>query len=256
MEDDVGRTPKRGTIVEAKAPCISTVPDSIAGFPTTVLDVEVGTRRLPLCSVRDLEALVDRSALLRGEADPPYWAYLWSGARVLASYLERLGRAGTLAGRRVLEIGCGLGLPGITAAVLGAETTLVDAETSALAFARASAALNDVSCTTIACDFLALDPGLRFDVVLAAEVAYDRTRFAELAAVCERHLRPGGVTLLADGYRTDTAGLYAALTARGLATHALDVRVVEEGRSVPVRLTEIRPTLRRVSPRDTPPRPA
>jgi predicted nicotinamide N-methyase len=244
--------PKRGTIVEATPPCTSPAPRWIAGHPVELLDVDLGPRRVALYAVRDLEELVDRAALLRGEAEPPYWAYLWSGARVLASYLARFVDC---TGLRVLEIGCGLGLPGITAAVLGGETTLVDAAANALELAAASARANGVRCDTLEADFTALDPAEGFDVVLAAEVAYDRERWPELAAVCERHLRPGGGTLLADGYRTDTRGLYAALAALDLQVHAIDVRVVEEGHALPVRLAAIR---RRtpVSSRGTPRRPA
>ena len=160
-----------------------------------------------------------------------------------------------LVGQRVLEIGCGLALPGVTAAALGAAVTLVDAAPDALALATASAEANGVRCTPIVADFTRLDASSRFDVVLAAEVAYDRERWAELAAVTERHLGPGGVTLLADGYRTDTRGLYAALAARGLDVHAIDVRVVEEDHPIPIRLAAIR---RRhpISCRDTPRPPA
>jgi len=195
-------------------------------------------RRVALYVVDDLEARVDRAALLRGDDDPPYWAYLWSGARVLAAYVARCADVGR---RRVLEIGCGLALPGMTAAVGGAEVTLVDAAPEALAVASASAAANDVRCATICADFNELDPAGRFDVVLAAEVAYDRERWSDIAAVCARYLRPGGVTLLADGYRTDTRGLYAALAARDLAVHAIDVRVIEEGRAMPLRLAAVTP---------------
>jgi predicted nicotinamide N-methyase len=225
---------------------------TIADHPVAWLDLAVGSRRVRLCSVPDLEALVDREALLRGEAEPPYWAYLWSGSRVLATYLARWV---DLRGRGVLEIGCGLGLPGMTAAVLGAETTFVDAAPEALAFVAASAVANGVRCTTLVADFTRLDPALRFDVVLAAEVAYDRDRYGELAAVFERHLSAGGMGLLADGYRTDTRGLYAALADLGLDTLALDLRVVEEGRAMPVRVTLIRRPAERVRLRDTP-RPA
>jgi predicted nicotinamide N-methyase len=211
---------------------------TIAGHPATRVAVDVAGREIALWIVPDLERLVDRAALLRGDAEPPYWAHLWSGARVLASYLAR----GFLVvrGRRVLEVGCGLALPGLTAAVLGADVTLVDAEPATLAFAAASAEANAVACTTIASDFTRLDPASRWDVVLAAEIAYDRDRYSELAAVFERHLAPDGVALLADGYRTDTRGLYRALADAGCTTHAIDVRVDEEGRAIPVRLTVIR----------------
>ena len=211
---------------------------TIAGHPAARRVVDVADRRIVVWVVPELERLVDRDALLRGDAEPPYWAYLWSGARVLASYLAR----GFLdvRGRRVLEIGCGLALPGITAALLGADVTLVDLDPAPLAFAAASAAANGIDCRTVASDFTRLDPAERYDVVLAAEVAYDRARYPELAAVLTRHRTPGGVTLLADGYRTDTRGLYRALADAGCATHAVDVRIEEEARAMPVRLTLIR----------------
>src|SRR5206468_435069 len=51
-------------------------------------------------------------ALDAGEPpEPPYWAHLWSGAAVLAAAVPRDAR-------RVLELGCGLGLPGFGRALL------------------------------------------------------------------------------------------------------------------------------------------
>ena len=84
--------------------------------------------------VADLERHVDRRALLAGDdpAEPPYWAYLWAGAVALAEAVPR-------AAGRVVEVGCGLGLPGVVAAMRGAQVTMVDRVPAALAFARASA---------------------------------------------------------------------------------------------------------------------
>ena len=225
-----------------KDPAACTPAATIAGFPSLVVEI-AGVR---LCTVPRLEDLVDRDALLRGDAEPPYWAYLWSGARLLAS---EIARGDHLRGRRVLEIGCGLGLPGLVAAARGADVTFVDAEPAALAFVTASASATGLTCATMVADFFTLDLTPRFDVVLAAEVAYDRARFADLAAVVVRHLAPGGMALLADGYRTDTRGLYRALARLDCAAHAVDVRVVEEGRPLPLRLSV-------VTRRDSPPRPA
>jgi predicted nicotinamide N-methyase len=211
--------------------------DRIGGHPVRIADVVAGARTIRLVTVDRLESLVDRDAVLRGDVEPPYWAYLWSGARVLADYLARWI---DVRKRRVLEIGCGLGLPAITAAAAGGDVTAVDHEAAALAFVRASAAANATTCATVTADFTALAIERRFDVVLAAEVAYDRGRFAALAAVFDRSLAADGFGLLADGYRTDTGGAYAALRDAGFTTHAIDVAVTEEGRRVPVRLTLIR----------------
>jgi predicted nicotinamide N-methyase len=210
---------------------------SIDGHRVRLVDVAAGARTVRLCCVDELETLVDRDAVLRGDVEPPYWAYLWSGARVLADYVARWV---DVRKRRVLEIGCGLGLPALTAATAGAEVTAVDAEAGALAFVRASAAANGTAVATLAVDFTAHAVAPPFDLVLAAEVAYERARFTDLAAVFARQLACDGIGLLADGYRTDTRGVYRALTAAGLTAHAIDVIVDEEGRRMPVRLTLLR----------------
>ena len=208
----------------------------IAGFPAALTRVACADEIVALFTVRDLERVVDRGALLRGEQEPPYWAHLWPGARALASYVVR---AVAVRGRRVLDIGCGLGLCGLAAARLGAEVLCVDGAAPALAFVAASAWANDLRCETTCADFRALAPGLTADVILAAEVAYDAAGFAALADVFVRHLAPDGLGLIADGFRTDTCALYRALAARPLATHAVDVTVVDEGRRAPLRIAAI-----------------
>ncbi len=216
---------------------------TIAGFPATLTAVPVGgtaprdVAPLRLYTVVDLERLVDRAALLRGDAEPPYWAYLWSGGRCLAEYLARWT---ALHDRRVLEIGCGLGLPGVVAAAAGARVTFVDGERAALAFVRASLDLNALPGALVCADYRTLSPAARFDVILAAEVAYEPDRFGDLVAALARHLAPGGTVLLADGFRSDTRALYRALAQHRFATLALDLRVTEEGRSTRIRLTEAR----------------
>jgi predicted nicotinamide N-methyase len=208
----------------------------IAGYPAALSSVALPGGAVALYTVADLETLVDREALLRGDAEPPYWAHLWTGARCLAAYLARWIDA---RGRRVLDAGCGLGLPGLAAARGGGTVLFVDTAAPALAFVEASARVNGLTGETLCADFGALAPDLRFDLILAAEVAYDPKSFASLADLFVRHLAPGGVGLLADGFRTDTRPLYRALAARRLATHATEVRAIEEGRLATVRLTVV-----------------
>src|SRR5256885_8318335 len=178
-----------------------------------------------------------RAALLAAAAapEPPYWAHLWSGAVILAAAVPR--GAGT-----VLELGCGLGLPGLTAACRGARVTFVDRERVALAFVRASAAANGLG----AVDLVAADaarPALaaRFDLVLAAELVYDRAAFPALARALAGHLVPGGRALLADAGRIDTRAFYAELDGAGLAWRAREEPAREEGLPLTVKLVEVAP---------------
>ena len=209
---------------------------AIAGYPATLVELRMATTSLRVYVVADLEHLVDRGALLRGEAEPPYWAYPWAGSRCLAEYVTRWV---DVRGRRVLEIGCGLGIAGLAAAAAGADVVFVDAARPALAFVRASLRSNALQAATVCADFRTLTAGARFDRILAAEVAYEPATFGDLAATLARHLAPGGTALVADGFRTDTRPLYRALAEQQLATRALEVQPIEEGCRGRVRVTEV-----------------
>src|SRR5947208_7893328 len=69
----------------------------------------------------------------------PYWADLWPAARMLAkAILHETWTPGTEA----LEVGCGLGLPGIVALSVGLRVTFSDYDACALRFAADNARLN------------------------------------------------------------------------------------------------------------------
>ena len=187
--------------------------------------------------VDDLEAHVDRAALLAGEdpPEPPYWAHLWSGAAVLADAVPP-GRG------RAVEVGCGLGLPGLAALRRGWRTTFVDRAPAPLAFVAASAVANALPVPPrVAADLTT--PALRagaFDLVLAAELLYDRAAFKAIAAALARLRAPRGTLLMADAGRIDTRDFWPLLAAHGLALDVVEQRVFEEGFPVTVRLVRAR----------------
>ncbi|HJQ75366.1 MAG TPA: hypothetical protein VJ814_10780, partial [Gaiellaceae bacterium] len=78
----------------------------------------------------------------------------------------------------------------------------------------------------------------RFDLVLAAELVYDRTAFGPLASAIAARLAPGGRALLTDAGRIDSRGFYDALEAAGLRATMRETVVREEGLPVRVRLVE------------------
>src|SRR5690349_12762115 len=106
-----------------------------------MLDVEV--RRydeIYLARPRDWETLREDEALAKRGI--PYWARLWPAGRALATAVSD---GPSLQGRRVLELGCGLGLPSIAAARRGADVTASDVSENAAVFAAHNLALNELT---------------------------------------------------------------------------------------------------------------
>jgi predicted nicotinamide N-methyase len=209
---------------------------TIDGFAATLEQVPLDGHPVALWRVADLERHVDRDALLAADdpGEPPYWAHLWSGALVLARAVP--------AAARVLELGCGLGLPGLVAACRGARVVFVDRLAAPLAFVRQSLAANGVRGGLVVADAGAPPFRTRFDLILVAELLYDRSAFAALARALRAGLAPGGRVLLADAQRIDTRAFYDALPDAGLAWRAREHRVREEGLPLTVRLVELTAT--------------
>lgn len=198
---------------------------TIAGYDARCERVVVGDDTLELWRVDDLERYVDRDALLRGDdpGEPPYWAHCWGGARVLAERVP--SRPG-----RVLEIGCGLGLPGVVAARRGGDVLFLDRVRAPLAFVAATLGTNGLRARGVVVGDALWAPWRGpFDVVLAAEVLYDRAAFRALATALASAVAPSGVVLLADGHRIDTRAFYDEAASVGLAWTTEDVVVHEDG---------------------------
>ncbi|HEV7847598.1 MAG TPA: 50S ribosomal protein L11 methyltransferase [Thermoleophilaceae bacterium] len=116
----------------------------------------------------------------------PYWAVLWRSGVALA---RELSGAGALGGARVVELGCGLAAPSIVAARLGAEVLATDADAEALELVERNATLNGVRVETAALDWSepdALAGRAPFELVLAADVLYERASVAQLLALLPR----------------------------------------------------------------------
>jgi 2-polyprenyl-3-methyl-5-hydroxy-6-metoxy-1,4-benzoquinol methylase len=210
----------------------------VAGFPTRRLIVQVGAVQVTLLVVKRLEDYVDTDALLR-EADapePPYWAHVWAGSRVLARRLTKID----CSGRRVVDVGAGVGLAGIVAAKRGAAVTAIDTAHAAMCFARANAALNGCSVAAVQADLH--QPALRgrFDYCLAADVTYQPSLQVALADFLATHLAPDGTAWCAESVRTSDQGFRGACERYGFTVTEEDVRELDDAREVIVRLTTVR----------------
>ena len=88
----------------------------------------------------------------------------------------------------MVELGCGVALPGLLAARLGCDTTLTDVPPLVLHNARASAALNNIACRVVALKWGEFNEGLFDlatqdkppDILLGSDCFYDSKAFDDL----------------------------------------------------------------------------
>jgi predicted nicotinamide N-methyase len=160
-------------------------------------------------------------------------------ARSLAEYTSEE----RLVGRRVIELGCGVGLPTVIALARGASVTTTDHYQAALDFVRYNAFVN-----------LGRKPRTRlldwhtpskegigsFDLLLAADVLYERRNVPALAALMPALLAPSGEILLADPRRKNTPTFLKRMRERGFRSSTEERPVLSEDRMVTVLMHRIR----------------
>lgn len=186
----------------------------VGGPPETEVDehLEIGPFSITLRRPADAEGLIDEE---RFDDDEflPYWAELWPSGLALARHVA----VRALAGRTVLELGCGLGLPSLAAALAGADVLATDWAPEALGLLRHNAASNELIVATAVLAWGgddALDLG-QFDLVLAADVLYEARNARPLLRLLDRVVASGGEALIADPGRRHAAAFFDVARAEG-----------------------------------------
>jgi predicted nicotinamide N-methyase len=156
---------------------------------------------------RDADALLDERAF-EHEEYLPYWAELWPSGVTLA----RRVASRALKGARVLELGCGLGLPSLAAALAGGRVLATDWSPQAIELLRGNAERNGAELATAIVDWQRPAPLLErapWDLVLGADLLYERRNVAPLLELLPPLLGARGELWLADPGRAPAADFLA-----------------------------------------------
>lgn len=171
--------------------------------------VPVGGEILELRCVRNIDSLIDRmTASELADEKIPYYGELWPAAIALA---RGIWKRRDLAGKDVLDLGCGIGLTGIVAARGGARVVFADYFPEALDLARDNA--RDLGVKDA--EFLHLDWRdnsffRRFDLVMASDVLYEIRNHEPIRAFLRRVLRPQGEVIISDPQRPNAKLFFEA----------------------------------------------
>jgi predicted nicotinamide N-methyase len=149
--------------------------------------------RLELLRPPSADELIDEAAFDEEEF-LPYWAELWPSGLALARHVA----SRDLRGSKVLELGCGLGLPSLAAAARGAEVLATDWAEDATELLRRNAERNGIFLRVARVRWSEPEPLLRaapWDLVLAADLLYEARNAEQLGELLPRL---GGEVLLAE----------------------------------------------------------
>ena len=180
--------------------------------PLTQESVFVEGRTYLISRPKETDSLLDQPevhAAFHADEYMPYWADLWPAARMLA---KAILREPWTPGTEALEIGCGLGLPGIVALSAGLRITFSDYDPCGLRFAADNARLNGFDdFRTLQLDWRNPPADLRMPVLLASDLIYELRNVEPIVDFIKRVLAPGGLCLITDQDRVPSLALRETL---------------------------------------------
>ncbi len=144
----------------------------------------------------------------------PYGVSLWPSAIALAHEISH--RADAFREVRVLELGAGVGLPGIVAAALGAEVVQTDRDELALHLCQCNGTRNRISTATYRlADWTTWDDPGQYDWIVGSDILYGESLLPHLRRIFATNLSPTGQVLLADPFRSTALRFFETLEIDG-----------------------------------------
>ena len=199
--------------------------DLVRRFRTASRSLRVAERDVELLSPANADDLISEDDYVADER-LPYWADLWPSAQILANEVAIM----RLSGLRVLELGCGLGVVALGAAMAGARVTATDYYDDALLFAELNVATaTGQTIATRMVNWVDMPPDLgKFDVVLASDVLYEHRYASMVAEAIAKTLVRGGEAIVADPGRIALDEFLEECRDRGLTSES-DARPYVDG---------------------------
>jgi predicted nicotinamide N-methyase len=179
--------------------------------PLETSDITIGERDWQITAVASPDALLDSAEDFEHF---PFGLMLWESSIGLARHLA--ARPDVVVGRSVLELGAGVGFTGIVVRSMRAAVWQTDHQKGALQLAHHNAVQNGV--TGIECfqaDWRSWTHTGRYDILIGADITYERATHFYLEEIFDRNLAPSGAILLSDPGRPQSLEFAARLEDKG-----------------------------------------
>jgi predicted nicotinamide N-methyase len=183
----------------------------VQGYTVETVTLRVGSSDYHIRSLGDRQQFSDPDGLAEragiSSASWPLFGVVWPSGLAMAKELDQF----PIAGKRILEIGCGIGLSSLVLKQRGADITASDYHPLAEAFLRHNSDLNGLPRISFHnAPWAGPNPTLgRFDLIIGSDLLYERGHPGLLASFLARHAKPTAQILLADPGR-DRCGQFGS----------------------------------------------
>lgn len=178
-------------------------------YQTKTQTLQIGELKVPFTRIADPDVVLDAVAAeedrrekqsgLRRQGEElhlPYWAELWDSGLGMGQLL--VSGPQLVAGKNVLDLGCGMGLAGTVAAALGANVLFADLEADSLLFATLNSLPWRQNVRTRRLNWQKDRLEERFDLILGADILYEKQQWTFLEPFWREHLKTDGAILLGE----------------------------------------------------------
>lgn len=187
------------------------------GYLTRQQRIRLGEQDYDIRSLSDKQQFADPDGRAErlgiSSAQWSLFGQVWPVGRLLANAMDTFD----IEGKRILEVGCGLGLASLVLQRRGADVIASDIHPLAEPFLAYNSALNALPSVP----YRKLRWGVplptlgQFDLLIAADVLYERPHAELLAAVVERHALPVAEVVFCDPGRGYSGAFTRALELQG-----------------------------------------
>lgn len=189
------------------------------GYTTRLLTLRFGGLDYRIRALSDLQQFADpHGQAERAGISSANWCLfgqVWPAGKVLAQAMSGFD----IAGKRILELGCGLGLASLVLNRRKADITASDHHPLAEEFLTYNAALNGLPTPAyLDLAWTLPQPELgRFDLIIASDVLYERGHAEQLSLLLGKHARPEAEVLITDPGRGNSGAFTTSLRGQGYA---------------------------------------
>jgi predicted nicotinamide N-methyase len=212
----------------------------------------IGGLRIPFTRIADPDVVLDQVAAeedrrektsgQRHEGEElhlPYWAELWESGQGIGQML--VNSPELVRDKNILDLGCGMGLAGTIAAALGANVLFADLEADSLLFAALNSLPWREKIRTRRLNWKKDRLNERFDLILGADILYEKQQWDFLEPFWREHIANGGSVLLGEPGRQTGELFLEWIKPKYWKVERSEAPV--PGRTRPIRLFHLHPTM-------------